>query len=95
MNWPDVGSMGRNMSPDVLIDNKIICCVPTEYNNYYFIFVLNGMWSCRRIGTLGRGAVSILGCGYLHLTLLAFSIQTRVVFVAFITGFYRGGYGDI
>jgi hypothetical protein len=38
---------------------------------------------------------SILGSGYLYLTLLVFLIQTRVVFVAFVTGFYRGGFEDI
>ena len=34
-------SMGRNMLPYLYIDNKTICCVPTEYNNIYLIFVLD------------------------------------------------------
>ena len=43
VNWPDDGSMRRNthMLPDLQIDNKTIFCVPTEYNNIYFISVLD------------------------------------------------------
>jgi hypothetical protein len=47
------------------------------------------------VSALSCGAVFILGSGYLHLTLLVFLIQTRVIFVAFITAYYRGGYEDI
>jgi len=39
MNWSDDGSMSRNMLPDLQTDDKTICCVPTEYNNIYFIIV--------------------------------------------------------
>jgi hypothetical protein len=28
------------MLPDLQIDNKTICCVPSEHNNIYLIFVL-------------------------------------------------------
>jgi hypothetical protein len=87
MDWSDDGWMGRNMLPDVLIYNKIICCVPTEYNNNNFIFLLNWYGRADVSALFSRGAVPILGSGYFHLTLLAFLIQTRVVFVAFITGF--------
>jgi len=40
MNWLDDGSMNRNVLPDLYIDNKTICCVPTEYGNIYLIFIL-------------------------------------------------------
>ena len=33
MNWPDDGSMSRNMLPNLQIDNKNICRVSTVYNN--------------------------------------------------------------
>ena len=39
MNWPEDGSMSRNMLPDLQIDNKIICCDPTEYNNTFKFYV--------------------------------------------------------
>jgi len=33
VNWPDDGSMSRNMLPDLYIANKTISCVSTELNN--------------------------------------------------------------